>query len=120
MNLDFRSEKALEGARAFAAARHDGHRCGECRFAQVFAVQPRAVCVAGDIESTGKVMTVTRRACRHFAMRTEEDTVIAQSLARPAIESADDTWPLPDFPAVETAPAVGVRWAAPARVASLR
>jgi hypothetical protein len=69
MNLDFRCEKALEGAHAFAAAHCDGHRCGECQFAQLFALEDRAECVAAGNEHFGQMRLVTSPACRRFARR---------------------------------------------------
>ena len=83
MNLDFRSEKLIQGARSFAAAHQDGHVCGQCRYAQMFAVQPRAACAAGSAANAGQVMSVTRAACRHYAERPARDTAMAQSLAHP-------------------------------------
>lgn len=85
MNLDFRAEKLMEGARTFErAAHHHGRVCGECRFAQTFAVQPRAVCAAGRIDGARETVAVTRPACRRYAERPANDVVMAQYLAAAA------------------------------------
>ena len=78
MNLDFRSETALAGARAFAAGHQDGHTCVECSFAQLFAVQPRALCAAPASERSGRLLPVTQPACRHYVARPANDTTVAE------------------------------------------
>ena len=88
MNLDFRSEAALSGARAFAARRQDGRTCAECSFAQLFAVQPGALCTAPGTKCFGKHMSVTQPACRRYAARPADDTALAGFLATFAAEPA--------------------------------
>jgi hypothetical protein len=88
MNLDFRSEMALAGAYTFAARRHDGHTCAECSFAQLFAVQPGALCAAPGSECFGKHMSVTQPACRRYAARPAGDTALAEFLVEYANEPA--------------------------------
>jgi len=123
MNLDFRCEMALEGARTYEAAHQHGHVCGECRFAQVFAVQPRAACAASGIENAGRVVSVTRPACRHYVARPANDIVMAQFLAEPAAETKVGAATLTEVltPHADPAPtAIPMRWVARDRTAALR
>jgi hypothetical protein len=84
MNLDFRSETALAGARTYAAGRHDGHTCADCGFAQLFAVQPGALCTAAGSERAGKHLQLAQRACHCYVPRPAQDTTMAGSLAKNA------------------------------------
>lgn len=86
MNLDFRSAASLEGALEFS--RHAGgpHVCADCRFAQLFALQPRAVCTHADELRSGTVLPVTQHACRGFAPKGHADlTLSCAAVAQPAI-----------------------------------
>ena len=77
MNLDFRCEKAIAGARAYAAARYSGHRCGECQFAQLFAVEERAECIAPGNEHFGQMRVTSSPACTRFAERSGGEVTMA-------------------------------------------
>ena len=78
MNLDFRSDKALEGARAFAEGHNNGHQCSECQFAHLYALEDRAECVNSGNEHFGRVRLATSPACRRFATRPVTDVVVAE------------------------------------------
>ena len=78
MNLDFRSDKALDGARAFAAGHNNGHQCSECQFAQLYALEDRAECVSSGNVFFGRVRLATSPACRRFAVRPVTDVVVAE------------------------------------------
>ena len=112
MNLDFRCERAFEGARAFAAAHYNGHECGECRFAQLFAEQDRGECVAAGSEHFGRVMSAACPACHRFEERLQSDVVIARYLAERAPKPTDQAVPTPAIAVVEAQPqpVVAVRW----------
>ncbi|HZL65527.1 MAG TPA: hypothetical protein VFD50_11375 [Thermoleophilia bacterium] len=91
VNLDFRAEKLMEGARTFErAAHHNGRVCGEGRYAEPFAEQPRAACVAIGRDGARGTVAVTRPACRMFAERPANDTAMAQYLAAAASGPAID------------------------------
>ncbi len=92
MNLDFRSDMILAGAREFEQAHHDGHACGECRFAQMFAVQPRALCTHPGAEYAGRVLPAARPSCRSFSARPADALELAQFLA-PVGAPAPVAWP---------------------------
>lgn len=81
MNLDFRCEKAIAGARAYAAARYSGHQCGDCQFAQLFAVEDRAACVATGNEHLGQMRVMTSPACARFAERPMGEVTMATFVA---------------------------------------
>jgi hypothetical protein len=46
------------------AAEFDGFVCGDCRFAQLFAVQPRAVCTHPTAAPRGGVIPAAQPACQ--------------------------------------------------------
>jgi len=83
MNLDFRCERAVEGARGYAAARYNGHQCGECQFAQLFALEGRAECVATGNEHLGQMRIMTSPACQRFVLRPAGEVVMARFVAAP-------------------------------------
>ena len=89
MNLDFRSTTSLEGALEFS--RHAGgtHVCAECRFAQLFALQPRTVCTHVDELLTGRVRPAVQPACRSFAPRDHVDLTLSvwAAAARPMVSA---------------------------------
>ena len=84
MNLDFRSDKALDGARAFAAGHNNGHQCSECQFAQLYALEDRAECVSSGNVFFGRVRLATSPACRRFVMRRTAELVVAESITAQA------------------------------------
>jgi hypothetical protein len=47
--------------------------CAECRYAQVFAVQPRAVCMHTSAMRAGRTLCAGEAACADFAMRETND-----------------------------------------------
>lgn len=68
MNLSFRSQQALEGARQYLDSTR-GHAdcvCAECKFAQMFAVQPRALCKHPAGPQRGRVLFAGGPACVAF------------------------------------------------------
>ena len=81
MDLDFRTSAPPERAPIFERRPH-GHPCAECRYAQVFAAQPRAVYVASAGAHAGHIMSATHAACTLYVTRPADDTGMAQSLAQ--------------------------------------
>jgi len=51
----------------------DLHVCAECRYAQLFAVQPRAVCTRLGNASEGKVTFAGQPACADMEPRGDHD-----------------------------------------------
>ena len=47
--------------------------CIECRYAQVFAVQPRAVCIHTSAVRAGHILCAGEAACADFATRETND-----------------------------------------------
>ena len=87
MNLDFRSDKALLGARTFAGGRNDSYICVGCSYAQFFAVQPGAFCTAADSVCVGKPVPLIQPACADYVTRPQVDMALAAPLAGHARES---------------------------------
>jgi len=87
MNLDFRSTASLEGAIEFSRHAGGSHVCADCRFAQLFALQPRTVCTRADGLLSGKVQPAVQPACRSFAPRDHVDLTLSiwAAAARPLI-----------------------------------
>lgn len=63
MNLDFRSEMAVAGARAFAAGRQSGQTGAQGGPAQLVAAQP-----AGDTTATEIIATIVTEATKELAV----------------------------------------------------
>jgi len=88
MNLDFRCDKAVEGARLYALAIQHHTTCGECRFAQAFALQPQgAMCTRLHKGHTGRVVTFDLPACSLFEERAGKD--LGMALPRPRSIAVD-------------------------------
>lgn len=51
--------------------------CAECRYAQLFAVQPRALCTCRSSKAAGKVLFAGRPACSDFAPRKDTECLMA-------------------------------------------
>ena len=61
------------------AAASSGHLavCLECRYAELFAVQPRAHCTCAESEYASQVVFAGRPACEHMALRDDDDLTLA-------------------------------------------
>ena len=55
----------------------DLHVCAECKYAQLFAVQPRAVCTYQGSASAGKVLFAGQPACADMSPREGEELVLS-------------------------------------------
>jgi len=55
----------------------DLHVCAECKYAQLFAVQPRAVCTCEGSALVGKVLFAGQPACADMSARGGEELVLA-------------------------------------------
>jgi len=93
MNLDFRCDQAMAGARAYASGCHANHFCAECRHAQLFTAQPSgAFCRQLDDGRYSQGFPVARSvrvlqpACRHYQPRPADDL----EFAPPAILLCDE------------------------------
>ena len=53
------------------------HVCAECKYAQLFAVQPRAVCTCPGGASAGRVLFAGRPACADMSPREGEELVLS-------------------------------------------
>ena len=53
------------------------HVCAECEFAQLFAVQPRAVCTCPGSASVGKILFAGQPACADMSPRAGEELVLS-------------------------------------------
>jgi hypothetical protein len=51
--------------------------CAECRYAQVFAVQPRAVCTHPSAVQAGRILGAEEAACAEFATRETNDLSVS-------------------------------------------
>jgi|GEM_PF-1725461 len=51
--------------------------CAECKYAQLFAVQPRAVCTYQGSASAGKVLFAGQPACADMSPREGEELVLS-------------------------------------------
>jgi hypothetical protein len=77
MNLDFRSSAPRAGAIAFSDRGRRSRVCADCRFAQRFALQARAVCTLGSEPLRGRVRPAAQPACAAFAVRDRVDLSMA-------------------------------------------
>ena len=61
------------------AAASSGHLavCLECRYAELFAVQPRAHCTCAESDYARQVVFADRPACEHMAPRQDDDLTLA-------------------------------------------
>ena len=66
MNLDYRSPVLLDAAHRHEQAGHGRYVCAECRYAELLAVQPRAVCVNPAAAFKGRVLFTGQPACADF------------------------------------------------------
>jgi hypothetical protein len=57
--------------------------CAECAHAQLFAVQPRALCTCEVSPMGGKVLFAGQPACVTLARRGEDDLTVGTSLPAP-------------------------------------
>jgi len=62
---------------------HALHVCGECRYAQLFAVQPRAVCTRDGSASKGMVLFAGQPACADMSPRAGEELVLSRCASGP-------------------------------------
>jgi len=53
------------------------HVCAECKHAQLFAVQPRAVCTCQSSASAGKVLFAGQPACADMSPREGGELVLS-------------------------------------------
>ena len=51
--------------------------CLECRYAELFAVQPRAHCICAESAYARQVVFAGRPACEHMAPRQDDDLTLA-------------------------------------------
>ena len=70
------------GAERLSARSSDLFVCAECRYAQLFAVQPRAVCTHQGSASAGRVLFAGQPACTDMSPRDGRELVLAMSAAR--------------------------------------
>ena len=59
------------------------HVCAECEFAQLFAVQPRAVCTCEGSASKGMVLFAGQPACADMSPRAGEELVLSLCASGP-------------------------------------
>ena len=52
--------------------------CLECRYAELFAVQPRAHCICAESAYARQVVFAGRPACEHMALRDDDDLTLAR------------------------------------------
>lgn len=52
--------------------------CAECRYAQLFAVEPRVLCTLRGASSQGEVLFAGQPACSGIAPRCGDDRTLAQ------------------------------------------
>jgi hypothetical protein len=50
--------------------------CGDCRFAQIFALQPRTICVHPWAPQRGSVLPTAQPACSHLSLREKETVAL--------------------------------------------
>jgi len=67
----------LVDARRPSARSSELHVCAECSYAQLFAVQPRAVCTCQGSASVGKVLFAGQPACAMMSPRADADLVLS-------------------------------------------
>lgn len=72
MNLDFRSDVLLEASHRFEATCHPWSACSACTYAQLFAVQPRALCVHPTAALKGRVLYAGQPACIDAVLHTDD------------------------------------------------
>lgn len=70
------------GTRADPVARRFDHPnarfiCAECRYAQLFAVQPRALCTCASSDLDGRVLFAGQPACSHLIPRKSSGPLMA-------------------------------------------
>jgi hypothetical protein len=65
---------AVRGGRGAASRRFV---CAECRHAQLFAVQPRALCTCASSELAGSVLFAGQPACSSLAPRESAGPIMA-------------------------------------------
>ena len=94
MNLSFRSQQAFEGAQQYLSATR-GHAdcvCAECKFAQMFAVQPRALCKHPAGPMRGQVLFAGGPACIAFQALPGVDLRMARYAMLEAPDELDDSF----------------------------
>ena len=77
MNLDFRSEVLLEAAHRFEEAAHERCVCAGCKYAQLFAAQPRALCAHPTAVLRGSILFAGQPACADFVAQRGVDVRLA-------------------------------------------
>lgn len=85
MNLDFRSAVLLEAAHRFEETTRV-HECAQCAYSQVFAVQPRAICVHPSAALKGTVLYAGQKACNDMVAQRGEDLRLGVWLALAEID----------------------------------
>ena len=88
MNLDFRSEVLLDGAHRFEQAAHRPCVCAECKYAQLFAVQPRALCQHPTAFLAGRVLFAGQPSCADFVALRGVDVRLGAYVAVTAPDSS--------------------------------
>ena len=53
------------------------HVCAECRYALLFAVQPRALCTCQDAAAAGKILFAGQPACADMSLPGDEELVLS-------------------------------------------
>jgi hypothetical protein len=65
--------------------------CAECRYAQLYAVQPRALCTRSSSEAAGKVLFAGQPACSDVAPR--ENTEFLMAWCSPGLKRMSHRFP---------------------------
>jgi hypothetical protein len=78
-----RQSEASHGQETFVARAH--LVCAECRYAQLYAVQPRAVCTCPGADSEGRVVFSGQPACDGVEPRRGDDRTMAWCSLRTAM-----------------------------------
>ena len=66
MNLDFRSQVLLDTSHRTQHAHYGRFVCAECKYAELFAVQPRALCSHPAAAFHGRTLFAGQPGCADF------------------------------------------------------
>lgn len=88
MNLDFRSPAPRAGAMAFHDRSQRSRVCADCKYAQRFTLQPRALCMHDGAPLCGRARPAAQPACAAFAARSPVDLTMTAWILTGAVASA--------------------------------
>lgn len=75
--MSTRDRGELTAVRRAAASPDDGRVCAECTHAQLYAVEPRALCTCGESAFFGKALIAGQSACVRMSPRADDEYILS-------------------------------------------